>query len=37
MGFSLDACKKALIKTKNESLTVAIDAIMEIQTEEIKN
>ncbi len=31
MGFIAEFAKKALIKTKNESLSSAIDAIMEIQ------
>jgi hypothetical protein len=30
MGFNLEVSKKALIKVKNESLSAALDAIMEL-------
>lgn len=30
MGFNIDLSKKALIKVKNESVSAAIDALVEI-------
>lgn len=36
MGFPLEACKKGLIKVKNESLPAAVDAIMELQETDSK-
>lgn len=35
MGFTLDLCKKGLIKVKNESVDAAVEAIMEIQESEL--
>lgn len=36
MGFPVEQAKKALTKTKNESLTAAIDSIVQSQLEEKK-
>jgi hypothetical protein len=36
MGFSQDHCKKALIKSKNESLAAAVDVVMELIVAEPK-
>lgn len=36
MGFPLEACKKGLIKVKNESVPAAVDVIMEMQELESK-
>lgn len=33
MGFPIEFSKKALIQVKNESLTLALDALMEIQSQ----
>ena len=37
MGFNTELAKKALIKSKNESLSVALDAYMEVVAAEEKN
>lgn len=37
MGFPIDASKKALIKTKNESVSAAIDVINEFIPKEEPN
>lgn len=37
MGFSLELCKKGLIKVKNESVAAALDAIVELQQVDLKS